>query len=524
MNTIAQILHVARKDLRESRWQFIVYVALVAVAAARVTDWWSPSRVLEMAMFLVVIAGLALVATLIQSDSPIRADAFWATRPLAPTAVLLAKILLVVVIVVGLPVAAQAFAVSSFDIHGAALVRRLLTATSEYVRWLLIALTLASLTKDLKSLIVMFVCIPVALGIASDLWTSSFSSAVVFGDGGKPGLISLDQLILWVGAVGCLALPFWLYARRDRGWRSLAVGTAVAACGLMGVLNTPSTPPIESRFPLSDARRFAADSVIREDAIAISLPPDPQAINPNEIRLQVRATSAPAGRRLTFRLEGAELDLADGTKMGINPGFSTLELGSIRPASLANSVWLTPDRDSAFVQSVILRPALQQQPLPTNGIKRITIYGRISASIPQTVGSLRLAPGARLEVPGRRVSIREWVQSGQTEITINSIELPRSADAARQIESGSRVVTYALVNDARHEAIPLTVRGTSGGSSWLVLPGDEVLTRQLTLDTREAFRGQSSGVDGRWLEGARVWLVDWLPAGSYRVRAELTLP
>jgi hypothetical protein len=54
-----------------------------------------------------------------------------------------------------------------------------LTATSEYARWLLIALTLASLTKDLKSLIVMFVCIPVAL-IASDLWTSSFSSAVVF--------------------------------------------------------------------------------------------------------------------------------------------------------------------------------------------------------------------------------------------------------------------------------------------------------------------------------------------------------
>ena len=118
MNTIAQMLHVARKDLRESRWPFIVYVALVALAAARVTDWWSASRVLEMAMFLVVIAGVVLVATLIQSDSPIRADAFWATRPLSPTAVLLAKILLVVVIVVALPVAAQAFAVSSFDIHG----------------------------------------------------------------------------------------------------------------------------------------------------------------------------------------------------------------------------------------------------------------------------------------------------------------------------------------------------------------------------------------------------------------------
>ncbi len=513
MNTIAQVLHVARKDLRESRWPFIVYVALVAVAAARVTGWWSPSRVLEMAMFLVVIAGVVLVATLIQSDSPIRADAFWATRPLSPTAVLLAKILLVVVIVVALPVAAQAFAVSSFDIHGVELVRRLATATSEYARWLLVALALASLTKDLKSLIVMFVCIPVALGITSDLWTSLFSRSVVFGASGKPGLISFDQLVVWIGAVGCLALPFWLYARRDRGWRSLAVGVAVAACGLMGVLNTPSI----------QSPRFAADSVTRGDAIAISFPRDPQTINAYDIRLEVRTTSATAGQRLTLRLDSAELDLADATKMQIRPAFSTIELGSVRPASIANSVWLTPDRDSALVQSVVLRPVLAQQSRLAKGIKKITIYGLISATTPRTAGSLPLAPGARLAVPGRRVSIRQWVQSGQTEITINSIEFPRSADA-HQFGSGSRVVTYALVNDARHEAIPLTVRGTSGGSSWLVLPGDEVLTRELTLDTREAFVGRSTGVDARWFEGARVWLVDWLPAGSYPVRAELTLP
>ncbi|HEY2164053.1 MAG TPA: hypothetical protein VGH04_08690 [Gemmatimonadaceae bacterium] len=514
MNAIAQMLHVARKDLRESRWPFIVYVVAVAVAAARVTDWWSASRVLEMAMFLVVISGVVLVAILIQSDSPIRADAFWATRPLAPTAVLLAKILLVVVIVVGLPVAAQAFAVSSFDIHGMALLRRLATATSAYARWLLIALALASLTKDLKSLIVMFVCIPVALGIASDVWTSAVSDRVVFDASSKSGLISFDQLVVWVGAVGCVALPFWLYARRDRGWRSLAAGTVAAACGLMGVLDTPSIPPTQPE-----------DRSVRGDAIAISLSPG-QSINPNGIQLQVRATSAPAGQRLTFNPDRAELDLADGTKMQINTGFSSIELGSIRPPSLANSVWLTPDRDSAFasLKSIIVRPDFQQQQRLAKGIKKITIYGRISASAPQAVGNLRLAPGARLAVPGRRVSIRQWVQSGQTEITVNSIELPLSADASRQFESGSRVVSYALVNDARHEAIPLTVRGTSGGSSWLVLPGDEVLTREFTLDTRDAYVGQSAGVDARWYDGARLWLVDWVPVGRYPVSAELTLP
>jgi hypothetical protein len=463
-------------------------------------------------MFLVVIAGVVLVATLIQSDSPIRADAFWVTRPLAPTAVLLAKILLIVVIVVGLPVAAQAFAVSSFDIHGTALLRRVSTATFEYARWLLIALALASVTKDLKSLIVMFVCIPVALGITSDVWTSLFSNRVVFDASSRSGLISFDRLLVWVGAVGCVALPFWLYARRDRGWKSLAAGIVAAACGLMGVLDTPSLPSTRPE-----------DRTVRGDAIAISLSPE-QAINPNEIRLQIRATSASAGQRLTFNPDGAELYLADGTKMQISAGFQALELGSIRPLSLANSVWLTPDRDSAFAQTIILRPVLQQQSLVAKGIKKITLYGRISATAPQAVGSLRLAPGARLAVPGRRVSIREWAQSGQTEVTINSIELPLSADASHQLESGSRVVDYALVNDARHEAIPLTVRGSSGGSSWLVLPGDEVLTREFTLDTREAFVGQTAGVDARWFDGARLWLVDWVPAGRYPVSAQVTLP
>ena len=57
-----------------------------------------------------------------------------------------------------------------------------------------------------------------------------------------------------------------------------------------------------------------------------------------------------------------------------------------------------------------------------------------------------------------------------------------------------------------------------------MLPGDEVLTAELTLDTREAFPGQNAGVDPRWFEGARLWIFEWPPAGSYPVSAELTLP
>jgi energy-coupling factor transporter ATP-binding protein EcfA2 len=118
--SIAQMLHVARKDLRESRWQFIVYARSSRRGGAG-HDWWSPSRVGDGD-----VPRGDRGAGAGRDAHPERlahsGDAFWATR-LALTAVLLAKILLVVVIVVGLPVAAQAFAISSFDIHGAALVR-----------------------------------------------------------------------------------------------------------------------------------------------------------------------------------------------------------------------------------------------------------------------------------------------------------------------------------------------------------------------------------------------------------------
>src|SRR5262249_39075988 len=113
MTAIAQVLHVARKDLRESRWPVVVFVAVVAGAVVRVMGRMASSGIFEMSVVLVVITGLLLSAILVQNDSPIRADAFWTTRPLAPAAVLCAKILVVAVIVAAIPLAAQALAIAS---------------------------------------------------------------------------------------------------------------------------------------------------------------------------------------------------------------------------------------------------------------------------------------------------------------------------------------------------------------------------------------------------------------------------
>ncbi len=232
-----------------------------------------------------------------------------------------------------------------------------------------------------------------------------------------------------------------------------------------------------------------------------------------------------AGQRLTLREPNAEVLLDDGQTISLLVNPPIVELGSTRP-TIGDNAWLIPNRDSAFNQALFLRPDITQQPLLAKGIKKITIFGRISASTPHVVGSMPLAANGRLASPGRRLSVESWRKaSGQAEVRLNAVELPVSGvELLPPLGAGSRVLSYALVNAARHEALSLSIRGSSNGSAYLVLPGKGVFATSMTLDTREAFVGQTSTVDDRWYDGARLWLVDWLPAGSYPVRAELTLP
>ncbi|HEV8447886.1 MAG TPA: hypothetical protein VGQ44_13735 [Gemmatimonadaceae bacterium] len=516
MTAIAQVLHVARKDLRESRWPFVVFIAVVAAAGVRVAGKWAAAGVFGMSMFLVVLTALLVVAILVQSDSPIRADAFWTTRPLAPAAVLLAKVLVLAIVVGGVPLAAQAITVASFDVHGTALARHLSTSILEYGRWLLFGLALASMTKDLKTFVVALVGIPIAFGIGSDIWAMLFMrNSVSFDAGSASRGISLDQVITWIGTLGCIALPIWLYARRDQGWRTIAAGTLFVACGVVAALNTDSSPPTPP----------VVEGAPRENAITLSLSAQNQ-IRPGQIQLTVRATPARPDERITFRLDYADLELADGDKTQIQ-GQEVAELGATRPRSLGGAVWLSPNRDSTDAPSIVLVPQEWQKPLVAKGVKRITIHGRILAAMPRVAGILPTTVGARLATPGRRISLGSWREdSGIAQLTVHEIELPHSAsDFYLQNRSGSRVLTYALVNDARHEALPLEAHGVSTGSTSLVLPGDEAYTTDLSLDTREAFPGRARPplAEG-WFQAARVWRIDWISAGSYPVRAELTLP
>jgi len=516
MTPIAQALHVARKDLRESRWPISVYVALVAlaiVAETRVSSavsLWS----IWMSMYFVVISGMVLVTILVQSDSPGRSDAFWATRPLKPTAVAMAKILVAAVVVLGLALVAQSFALSSFDLHGLALLRRLPAAGFAYACWLLVAMVLAAMTKDLKTVIIAFLVTLVVTYLPWTIWTSWLWNAPAVNTSSWSAYA--PRFVALLGAAGSVALLFWLYRRRERGVRAIVFAAAAVAGALTGAFGTSSlsasAPPSES-----DARGRAAIQV----SMSRSQTPDIGAM-----LLEVRPTTVPLGRELTLQDPRAEVELKDGTKMRLSTTSPFVDLNAVRPI-LSNNRWVGPNLDSTFAGTLWLHADAAQVGAMDRGIRRITITGRVSETIPRVLGTMPLAINGHFTSPGRRAMLTSWSHArGQGEMRLDVTQLPWPvADAGPRWAQTNGALAYALVNDARHEALPLFVSSAgNGGPSWLVLPGDAVWTSNLTLRTRAYSNETESPVDDRWLEGARLWFIDWVPVDSYPVRAELTPP
>jgi hypothetical protein len=92
---------------------------------------------------------------------------FGSTRPIRPFAVLTAKMFLVLVVVLGIGVVGQAIALAANGVYGGSLLGRLPASAGTYGQWLLTAMVIAALTRDLKSFVVALVCVPIALAVAS---------------------------------------------------------------------------------------------------------------------------------------------------------------------------------------------------------------------------------------------------------------------------------------------------------------------------------------------------------------------
>jgi len=512
MNMLIQSLHIARKDLRESRWVMLVYAALLAVATADVARAASRDPIGNSAlpMFFVVIAGMLLVGVVVQADAPARPDAFWATRPLRPSAVLTAKLLIALgVLVVGL--AGQAAAISAFGMGGIPLAARLPRAAGAYALWLLVALLMAALTRDLKAFVAATVCILMAPALATGLWLSPNQVESIGGTlvrvvvGASPAGVAALHVAAWLGPPGCIVLLLWLYRGSDLRRSSRAACIAVAAGGLLAAMNPPWTvwPWIGSRsVPPSDQIAAAAVST------AFLLNPT----DPSKDSVVIRATPPVAGQQLTLLNTDVAITLADGSIIHLTgPGAFT---DVVRP-ELPGARWVTATahgEDGARSQ-LSLSPRAHQA--MARGIVRVSVSPSILAAIPRVAGSVRLAKGELLVRDGLTARIESWsYESGDATVNLRISSLSGDElDRAVNVE-------FALVNHARHEALPLFQRNSVGGTDWLVVPGDSATTNVLSLTTRPDKPSAFEVRDPGWFQGARLVVIDKRVLGSYTAHTQ----
>ena len=160
MTWAAEVAHIMRKDVRELRWVVAGYLFVLAIATMSALGWFGTQHSFDGLMFLVVIMGMFLLASLVQADSPTRPDAFWATHPHRASAVMFAKLASAIVVVVAPALAGQYAAIAVLAVDGSTAARILAVTAVVYGAWLILTLVIAAITPDIRSFVMVLIATP----------------------------------------------------------------------------------------------------------------------------------------------------------------------------------------------------------------------------------------------------------------------------------------------------------------------------------------------------------------------------
>lgn len=503
-----QALHVARKDVRHTRWLIAAYaLAILGVIAASV--FWLPisAAATQLGGFMVIILGLILIAVTVQSDSPVTADAYWLSRPLSPPAVMAAKLLFGAGLVLGPALLGQAAALAGHAVPPSEFPGLLLVSAAAYGSWVVTAAALAALTTDLRSFIVAGVLLLLVGLFATPLFLTSTT--------GVPGEApaALPAVLIAGGWLGILVHQYLTRNVRRGRW------LAVALVALSTVL------------PLA-AHRSAAHSGPAVGDV-------PEILKPGT--LEVAEISLGSGRELMLGLEAARLQpthryvlafpVAHLLRMDADPVpldmRHPVELGGgERPRISSNGAirWLNGE-DVRLVsrRGIQLDLSPEQRRLFVREGARLRLEGSLTVLEPQTWASLPLRSGSTVVSEGRRMrieAVRHGPEGPSIDLTTSTIELDEAPPLERRSWLGGEGrPLYALIHRARNEGFFVTRGSSSGTSGGFIIPGPRTWISSMELRPPPFTRSETVP-DAEWLRRAELVVGEWVTIGSYPVRIE----
>lgn len=507
MNGMTELWHIVRKDVRQSRWLLIAYLALVIAATlGAVTRETLLDGNLQWLAAMIVVLGPIIAASIVQADSPTQPDAFWASHPFRRWAMLGAKVVLVAAVLFVVPLIGQLLGVSAFEVPAQERTAIMLTTAANYGLLLLIAVLFGALTRDLRGFILLligFFAMLVAIAIVrSELRWS-------WGD-------MLTDVLQTLALGGIVALFVTLYLRRGvRGARALGVG-ALALFLVAGVRSTDQPAP-NTLANLPRATRTAG--------IMLQLRDTAQITRTGQAQLRLSLEDGAAARH--YRLDQSHLRffLHDGTTFDV-PEYqlvtnSTRTTFSPGPLILPGGPRIS-SIDEPFVHSltdVTVDLTSAQRATLMQGVDSAEFVSTVTVLEPRILMTLPLQAGAHALADGYDVRIDRLGFGLSTDVLDLSVKTVTGATGEQSWMDSENGMLAIVVNPARNEGIGLARGGASANPGLLVLPGAGL--RQGTLMFRQPTgrRGQPPLVDEAFIRGASMMLVRWQPTSQYRARA-----
>ena len=536
MSRFAQALHVARKDVRFTRLALAVYSVVIAVALVRVlglpqAKLPQPGFVadtLSITMFVLVLLGAILVASAVQSDSPVQSNAFWSSRPFDPTAMVGAKLLYAIVVLIGIPLLAELLAFMRFDTSAAAIGANLLKSATMYGLVLLCAAVVAALTTDLRGFIV----------AALILLIGSVLGAAALLD--HPDRVLRDParaVSLVVALTTGIGMLLFLYRRRDVG-RGAWLGAVVVILATFVVFAAIDF----TRLPVPSAKhstKSASDFVPDADVEVLSTSALPNHVT----RLGVRFTLAnlPKRMRVNVQVDSAFLHLGDGSIVRSGRPFRYLTPNNALGALPAGIHRFGTTTDDPVAVTMDLGFDADSATIAAKGMNDIEVFTQVIVAEAVPLGSTRVGTPLQTTSNGTRLRISDDLASGGSVITMVA-----STVADARYPSDPRNIGLAVINERTSEGIVLTSSMYSNSTTSIILPGATVNTSLVLLNTNkpdadvtqtpaplvagmnpsmERAEARTNGryPDPTWFHDAKVVAVGWIPRENYPLRVSKTL-
>lgn len=519
MSWLGQVRHVMTKDIRQSGWVIALTVGVVGVVTVQAMAWSAPPWTTERgpaevvgqlftSLPLVPVVAVLLAALVVQADSPSRSDAFWVTRPLTPSAVLAAKLSLLALVVLALPLAGQLAALAVRGVPVARLPALLGESALEQAGLVTVGVAIAALTPDLRTFLV-------ALVLAFLGWSLG-AGVLQLAAGPLPHRAAgwLSTSLLWT--VGGLALVAYQYRTRDVG-RTLRV-FALPLVGVLALSSAPlarpaeplEEPPVAERLRASEIRVEVLESPRRQTGLASE--------DRWWVRLGIELVDAPERHRYALLEPTVTVRLPGGSEFPQRSTGAWVMLSAGR-GDFGGAVRLGEDGRAPWSGGQL------QVDLPERAARAL-VEGRASLELEGTVevrearpfARIALRSGARVLQDGWRfqlIDIAPGPDGPSARVVFESVMSGRSGG---EWHGANQVFDVAFVNDHRREALPLTFTGGSSNvGPILVLPGPRARIIGAELEPRLRVPTADSPVPEGWWENAELAVERWVPVGTYPI-------